>query len=124
MAIEDAAALGILFHPKYFNGDVNATLSMYNDVRLPRATRVQQAAAKAAYNINERIGFSSNADSCSTYKVEDEKAKLTIEEMNAYDMYKDIEEVIAKRNGTAFTQKFTKGLPIGLKLPNGVIIGQ
>lgn len=39
-------------------------------------------------------------------------------------MYKDIEEVIAKRNGTAFTQKFTKGLPIGLKLPNGVIIGQ
>ncbi|KAJ0374340.1 hypothetical protein COL26b_007420 [Colletotrichum chrysophilum] len=124
MAIEDAAALGILFHPKYFNGDVNETLSMYNDVRLPRATRVQQAAAKAAYNINERIGFSSNADSCSTYKVEDEKAKLTIEEMNAYDMYKDIEEVIAKRNGTAFTQKFTKGLPIGLKLPNGVIIGQ
>ncbi|KAF5518181.1 FAD-dependent urate hydroxylase [Colletotrichum aenigma] len=124
MAIEDAAALGILFHPKYFNGDVNETLSMYNDVRLPRATRVQQAAAKAAYNINERIGFSSNADSCSTYKVEDEKAKLTIEEMNAYDMYKDIEEVIAKRNGTTFTQKFTKGLPIGLKLPNGVIIGQ
>ncbi|KAJ0386991.1 hypothetical protein COL922a_003142 [Colletotrichum nupharicola] len=124
MAIEDAAALGILFHPRYFNGDVNATLSMYNDVRLPRATRVQQAAAKAAYNINERIGFSSNADSCSTYKVEDEKAKLTIEEMNAYDMYKDIEEVIAKRNGAAFTQKFTKGLPIGLKLPNGVIIGQ
>ncbi|TEA13250.1 3-hydroxybenzoate 6-hydroxylase [Colletotrichum sidae] len=143
MAIEDAAALGILFHPDYFNGDVNETLAIYNDVRLPRATRVQSAAAKAAYNINERIGksanrphdsrpvlltsapgFSSNADSCSTYKVEDEKAKLTIEEMNAYDMYKDIEEAIAKKSGSPFSQKFIKGLPIGLELPNGVVIGQ
>ncbi|KAL0935874.1 salicylate hydroxylase [Colletotrichum truncatum] len=124
MAIEDAAALGILFRPKYFNGNVDETLSIYNEVRLPRATRVQSAAAKAAYNINERIGFSSNAGSCNTYKVEDEKAKLTIEEMNAYDMYKDIEEVIAKRAGTPFTQKFTKGLPIGMKLPNGVVIGE
>lgn len=58
MAIEDAAALGILFRPKYFNGNVEETLAVYNDVRLPRATRVQQAAAKAAYNINERIGES------------------------------------------------------------------
>lgn len=56
MAIEDAAALGILFHPKYFSGDVSETLEVYNTVRLPRATRVQSAAAKAAYNINERIG--------------------------------------------------------------------
>ncbi|KAF6814073.1 salicylate hydroxylase protein [Colletotrichum sojae] len=124
MAIEDAAALGILFRPQYFNGNVAETLAVYNDVRLPRATRVQQAAAKAAYNINERIGFSSNADSCSTYKVEDEKKKLTIEEMNAYDMYKDVEEALAKRDGTPFTQKFTKGLPIGMKLPNGVVIGE
>lgn len=56
MAIEDAAALGILFSPKYFNGDVKDTLQVYEQVRLPRATRVQSAAAKAAYNINERIG--------------------------------------------------------------------
>lgn len=101
MAIEDAAALGILFNPKYFNGDVADTLSIYDAVRLPRATRVQSAAAKAAYNINERIGkpsrtdpslcikiaddspgFSSNTN-IGTYKVEDEKKKLTIEEMNA-----------------------------------------
>ncbi|EXF78322.1 salicylate hydroxylase [Colletotrichum fioriniae PJ7] len=123
MAIEDAAALGILFHPKYFNGDVKDTLEVYNTVRLPRATRVQSAAAKAAYNINERIGFSNNT-STSTYKVADERAKLTIEEMNGYDMYKDIEEVIAQRSGAPFTQKFIKGLPIGLELSPGVIVGQ
>ncbi|CCF46443.1 salicylate hydroxylase [Colletotrichum higginsianum] len=98
MAIEDAAALGILFHPKYFGGDVAEALEVYNTVRLPRATRVQAAAAKAAYNINERIGFSNNTNT-STYKVADEKAKLTIEEMNA-------------------------GLPIGLELSPGVIVGQ
>lgn len=56
MAIEDAAALGILFNKKYFNGDISESLAVYNTVRLPRATRVQAAAAKAAYNINERIG--------------------------------------------------------------------
>ena len=56
MAIEDAAALGILFNKKNFQGDIAEILSVYNDVRLPRATRVQAAAAKAAYNINERIG--------------------------------------------------------------------
>jgi salicylate hydroxylase len=56
MAIEDAAALGILFSKKYFNGDIDESLSVYTRVRLPRATRVQSAAARAAYNINERIG--------------------------------------------------------------------
>lgn len=56
MAIEDAAALGILFNKKYFRGNVAEALSVYEEVRLPRVTRVQSAAAKAAYNINERIG--------------------------------------------------------------------
>lgn len=56
MAIEDAAALGILFNKKYFNGDIAQALAVYEEVRLPRVTRVQAAAAKAAYNINERIG--------------------------------------------------------------------
>lgn len=96
MAIEDAAALGILFNKRYFNGDVSQALAVYEEVRLPRATRVQSAAAKAAYNINERIGefldhllhpqanspgFSVNKD-CPTYKVESQKEVLTIEEMN------------------------------------------
>ncbi|OBT90290.1 hypothetical protein VE02_03374 [Pseudogymnoascus sp. 03VT05] len=122
MAIEDAAALGILFNKKYFEGDVAQSLQVYNKVRLPRATRVQGAAAKAAYNINERIGFSVNKD-CPTYRVEDQKKVLTIEEMNTYDMYKDIEEKLAQVQGQMFTKKFLCGLPIGLELPNGIIIG-
>lgn len=56
MAIEDAAALGILFSKKYFRGDVAESLSIYESIRLPRVTKVQAAAAKAGYNINERIG--------------------------------------------------------------------
>lgn len=56
MAIEDAAALGILFNKDYFNGDVEESLAVYETIRLPRATKVQASAAKAAYNINERIG--------------------------------------------------------------------
>jgi salicylate hydroxylase len=123
MAIEDAAALGILFNETYFSGDVAETLRLYQEIRLPRATKVQAASAKAAYNINERIGFSSNTN-IPKYKVEDEKKKLTIEEMNAYDMYKDIEEVIAQKRGIPFMEKFMRGLPIGLKLSNGVTVGE
>ncbi|RGP80776.1 salicylate hydroxylase [Fusarium longipes] len=121
MAIEDAAALGILFSKRYFNGDIAQALSVYEKVRLPRATRVQAAAAKAAYNINERIGFSVNKD-VSTYKVENEKEVLTIEEMNTYDMYRDIEEKLAQAKGDKY-DGFINGLPVGLVLPNGVTIG-
>lgn len=60
MAIEDAAALGILFNKANFRGDIAEALAVYDDIRLPRVTRVQAAAAKAAYNINERIGKSRN----------------------------------------------------------------
>ncbi|PLN83888.1 FAD/NAD(P)-binding domain-containing protein [Aspergillus taichungensis] len=123
MAIEDAAALGVLFSPAYFSGDVAETLQVYQEVRLPRATKVQAASAKAAYNINERIGFSSNTHTA-TYKVEDEKQKLTIEEMNAYDMYMDVEEVLAARRSQPFTRKFIRGLPVGLKLSNGLTVGR
>ncbi|KAJ5811280.1 hypothetical protein N7474_007581 [Penicillium riverlandense] len=122
MAIEDAAALGILFSPRYFTGDIPQMLAAYQDVRLPRVTKVQAAAAKAAYNINERIGFSFNKD-IPTYKVEDTKKVLTIEEMNAYDMYKDVEEKLAAKLGSPYTDKYICGLPIGLELPNGIIIG-
>ncbi|KAI6781174.1 FAD-dependent urate hydroxylase-like protein [Emericellopsis cladophorae] len=122
MAIEDAAALGILFSEGYFNGSVEDALAVYTQVRLPRATKVQSAAAKAAYNINERIGFSNNKD-IPTYKVEDQKKVLTIEEMNAYDMYRDIEEKIAAQSGQKYSGKFICGLPMGLQLPNGVVIG-
>jgi 2-polyprenyl-6-methoxyphenol hydroxylase-like FAD-dependent oxidoreductase len=56
MAIEDAAALGILFRPDYFDGNVAEALQAYQEIRLPRVTKVQAASAKAAVNINERIG--------------------------------------------------------------------
>ncbi|GKZ35032.1 hypothetical protein AbraIFM66950_005471 [Aspergillus brasiliensis] len=118
MAIEDAAALGIIFSKAHFKGDVADALSIYQEVRLPRATKVQAASAKAAYNINERIGFSSNTN-IATYKVEDEKKKLTIEEMNG-----DIEEVIATRRGLPYAGKFIRGLPVGLKLGNGTVVGE
>lgn len=59
----------------------------------------------------------------STYKVEDPKKVLTIEEMNSYDMYKDIEEKLATKAGVKYEDKFISGLPIGLELPNGVVIG-
>ncbi|KAF2997933.1 hypothetical protein E8E13_005366 [Curvularia kusanoi] len=123
MAIEDAAALGIIFNKSYFQGDVREALEAYEKVRLPRATRVQAAAAKAAYNINERIGFSANKGKCATYQVEDERKKLTIEEMNAYDMYKDIEEKLTTIRGEKFLAPFIAGLPIGLEMPNGVTVG-
>lgn len=97
MAIEDAAVLGILFSPDYFDGNVAEALQAYQEIRLPRVTKVQAASAKAAININERIGrhlrstrvkpmltstgFSSNTN-IPKYKVVSEKDKLTIEEMN------------------------------------------
>ncbi|KAI0477374.1 salicylate hydroxylase [Xylariaceae sp. FL0804] len=121
MAIEDAAALGILLDRAHFRGDVREALAAYQQVRLPRATRVQAAAAKAAYNINERIGFSSNT-AAAAYRVEDEGRKLTIEEMNAYDMRKDVEEALARARGTPFTDKFVRGLPLGLKLAGGAVV--
>ncbi|KAI4658037.1 uncharacterized protein J4E78_006427 [Alternaria triticimaculans] len=121
MAIEDAAALGILFSKNYFRGNVQESLAVYEKVRLPRATKVQASAAKAASNINERIGFSSNT-SMANYKVEDEAKKLTIEEMNAYDMYKDIDQAFAEMDGVAYTDRYVRGLPFGLRLSNGVQI--
>ncbi|KFA61646.1 hypothetical protein S40285_09407 [Stachybotrys chlorohalonatus IBT 40285] len=121
MAIEDAAALGIIFNTNYFDGNIKDALALYEEIRLPRATRVQAAAAKAAYNINERIGFSHNKN-IATYKVEDSKKVLTIEEMNAYDMYKDIEEKLAAKRGQQYLDSFVGGLPVGLELPSGPVI--
>ena len=56
------------------------------------------------------------------YKVEDEAKKLTIEEMNAYDMYKDIDQAFAEMEGVPYTNRYVRGLPFGLRLSNGVQI--
>lgn len=55
-AIEDAAALGIVFSKEHFRGNTREALEVYEQVRKPRATRVQSASARARENINERIG--------------------------------------------------------------------
>lgn len=38
-------------------------------------------------------------------------------------MYMDVEEQLASKRGEKFTSKFLKGLPIGLEMGNGVIVG-
>lgn len=38
-------------------------------------------------------------------------------------MYKDIDEELAKARGQEYKDKYLHGLPIGLELPNGVVIG-
>jgi len=96
-AIEDAAALGIIFSQRYdftvSNESINRGLKIYEQVRWPRASRVQEASARARENITERIGFSSNITN-PNYKVADENKKLTIEEMNEYDMFADVERKV------------------------------
>jgi salicylate hydroxylase len=58
----------------------------------------------------------------SNYKVEDEAKKLTIEEMNGYDMHKDIDQAFAERDRRPYTGRYVKGLPFGLKLSNGITV--
>lgn len=41
-----------------------------------------------------------------------------------YDMYKDIEEILAEQRHTSYTDKYIKGLPVGLKMSNGVTVGK
>jgi salicylate hydroxylase len=94
-AIEDAAALGLIFSRQYpqFSNDVPAGLEFYQKIRKPRATRVQAASARATENLNERIGFSSlNAPEA---KLAAQAGKLTVNEMNEYkvgkgSMFRDI----------------------------------
>ncbi|RSL55509.1 hypothetical protein CEP53_007054 [Fusarium sp. AF-6] len=80
-AIEDAAALGLVFGKDNFNGNIRKALEVFEEVRKPRGTRVQAASARARENINERIGFSSNTNT-TVYAVQSEEEKLTIDEMN------------------------------------------
>lgn len=83
-AFEDAGALGYIFSSR-FNLRIDEALKVYEQVRKPRVTRIQQASLRARENLNERIGWSSGADL---------KDKLTIEDVCGYDMKKEIEEVV------------------------------
>jgi salicylate hydroxylase len=39
-------------------------------------------------------------------------------------MYKHIEECLASKKNLPYSDKYVKGLPIGLKLSNGITVGQ
>ena len=41
----------------------------------------------------------------------------------SYDMYRDIEEKMAEGKNVKYADRYICGLPVGLQLPNGVIIG-
>lgn len=86
MAMEDAGALGILFSEKYQELGVREKLALYEEVRKPRATTMQEASRRARTDIKERIGWSSASD---------RPGKLTIEEVCGYDMHAHIVEVVA-----------------------------
>ncbi|RFU31576.1 hypothetical protein B7463_g4762, partial [Scytalidium lignicola] len=85
-AIEDAAALGLVFGAEHFNGDVKKALELYEIVRKNRATRVQTASARARTDLSERIGWSTGLE---------RPDKLTIEEVCGYDMEKHVREIVA-----------------------------
>jgi salicylate hydroxylase len=93
-AIEDAAALGLVFSRQYFgvNGNqsidyaVELALQRYEKVRMSRATELQSASARAREDLRERIGW----------KAEGVKpGKLTIEDVCGYDMEKHLSEVVS-----------------------------
>jgi salicylate hydroxylase len=89
-AIEDAAALGLVFGKDHWAGkgeaDIVSALKLYESVRKERATRVQSASAKARLDLSERIGWSTGLE---------RPGKLTIEEVCGYDMVAHVKELAA-----------------------------
>lgn len=89
MAFEDSAALGFIFHRDFRKEySVAQGLALYEKLRKPRATRVQEASILARENLNERIGWSSSTD---------RPGKLTIEEVCGYDMKEDLKKLVDSR---------------------------
>lgn len=96
-AIEDAAALGLIFSPSnpQFTGsseNIHRGLELYERVRKPRATRVQMASARATENLNERIGFTSCSPSSELLRAK--QGMLTISEMNSYRMEDHVQALL------------------------------
>ncbi|KAJ5995869.1 hypothetical protein N7481_002846 [Penicillium waksmanii] len=88
MAFEDAGALGIVFN-KNFRETYSTTegLALYEKLRKPRATRVQEASFRAREDLSERIGWSSSSD---------RPGKLTIEEVCGYNMRDHLAELVSE----------------------------
>ncbi|CAF1354197.1 unnamed protein product [Adineta steineri] len=94
MEIEDAAALGIIFSPKYWGNKiltVERGLKMYELLRKTRATRVQETSVRVPENFNEKIGWSSQGNHDAQQSA---ATKLTIDEINAYDMQKHLDDLL------------------------------
>ncbi|ORY25836.1 hypothetical protein BCR39DRAFT_485094 [Naematelia encephala] len=95
--IEDAAALGVLFSKDYrYTQNIEEGLKMYEKIRKPRAERVQYCSFLATEDIRERIGFSSlpGSKTLGAIKPKEGHVRLTIEEINGYDMKADINETV------------------------------
>ncbi|OJI96741.1 hypothetical protein ASPVEDRAFT_120797 [Aspergillus versicolor CBS 583.65] len=89
MAFEDAGALGLIYHRDFQSQySIADGLHLYESLRKPRATRVQEASFRARENLNERIGWSSGAD---------QPGKLTIEEVCGYDMRMHLEQLVKEK---------------------------
>lgn len=89
-AIEDAAALGLIFHTNFPERySVAEGLKLYEKLRKPRATKLQAASIRARNNLNERIGWSSASDS---------PGKLTIEEVCGYNMEEEWQQLFSASN--------------------------
>jgi salicylate hydroxylase len=96
-AIEDAAALGLVFSEQYFTKTtVNTTmeaiivaLQRYEKLRMIRAGSLQDASAKAREDMRERIGWAAEGV---------KPGKLTIEDLCGYDMEEHISEILASEN--------------------------
>lgn len=99
-AIEDAAALGLVFSEQYFRVNaatpakdaISAALQRYEKVRMERAAALQDASAKAREDIRERIGWAAEGV---------KPGKLTIEDLCGYDMEVHLSEIVAAE-GAAF----------------------
>ncbi|PYH46053.1 salicylate hydroxylase [Aspergillus saccharolyticus JOP 1030-1] len=88
MAFEDAGALGLIFHRAFAEEySVAEGLRLYERLRKPRATRVQEASFRAREDLNERIGWSSGRSSSGAVE---RNGKLTIEEVCGYNMREDL----------------------------------
>ncbi|KAG7527658.1 hypothetical protein FFLO_06720 [Filobasidium floriforme] len=95
--IEDAAALGLIFSRRYnYTGNIEEGLKMYESIRKPRADRVALCSRLATEDIRERIGFSSLPGSVSrgAPKPIPGHKRLTIEEINGYDMVAHLDELV------------------------------
>ncbi|KAJ5715638.1 uncharacterized protein N7483_012819 [Penicillium malachiteum] len=85
MAFEDAGAVGLIFNKNFRNDyGVGEGLELYERLRKPRATQIQEASFRAREDLNERIGWSSSSD---------RPGKLTIEEVCGYKMEEHLEKL-------------------------------